>query len=59
MQRAAMWQQPQRSKQVAPETASVRKMLGWPILKSRAVPAAPSVPCNFKSVEMVDLDDFN
>ena len=37
--------------------ASVRKMLGSPIVKTRVVPRAPGVPSDFKTVEKVDPDD--
>ena len=59
MLRAHLWQQPEKGKHVPPQIASVRKLLGSPIAKSRVVPAAAGVPGDFKTVEMVDPDARN
>ena len=59
MQRAVLWQRLEKGKHVPLVIASVRKMPGSPIVKSRVVPAAPSVLGDVKTVDMVDPDDSN
>ena len=59
MQRAHLWQQPEKGKHLSPQITSVLKLLRSPIIKSHVVRAAAGGPSDFKTVQMVDLGDIS